>query len=131
MKTAIAIAAGAAALFGAVWRVSADDAPRPVIVRSVGPKAMRARVAVGSVFPCSSSSNTQLFDGPLAPGQEIALTTAADCVCVEHTFDDFPEKNWSSSETFCRPVVCTGGGRTRVCHPAPDPTLRVDLASNG
>lgn len=126
----VAIPAVVIVLGAAAWAF-AGDAPEPVVVTSTGPKAMRARVAVGTVLPCSSPSNTILFDGPLAPGQVATLQTDASCVCVEHTFDDFPDKNWSAPETVCRPTVCTGAGRSHACRPAADPTIRVSLSSSG
>ena len=49
----------------------------------------------GFVFPCSSSLNTPLFEGPLEPGQQVLLRTADSCVCIELTYDDFPDSNSS------------------------------------
>ncbi len=129
MKAA-ALAPLVCVLCAAAWAF-AGDRPQPVVVSALGPKGVELRVATGNVLPCTSSSNTLLYAGPLAAGQELRLETPADCICVEHTFDDFPDKNWSAPETVCRPVVCTGAGRTRACRPAADATIRVSVASNG
>jgi hypothetical protein len=103
----------------------ADDPVVPVIITSVGPKEMRLRVAAGVVGPCESLSNERLFDGTLAPGQRVVLQTAQGCVCIEHTYDDFPDANWAPTMFACRPVICAG----RRCRPADDQTIRVTLSS--
>jgi hypothetical protein len=108
----------------APWAL-ADEPLRPVIVYSVGPKEMRVRVAAGVVGPCSSSSNTPLFDGQIASNQQVILETAENCVCVEHTYDDFPDSNWSEPLIACHVMICAG----RTCRPNPDPTIRVTLSS--
>jgi hypothetical protein len=125
----------AAALLVVAPAAFAADSPPPaypVIVYSAGPKWMRVRVADftnGFVYPCSSSMNKQLFDGALEPGQRVTMQTSATCVCVQHSYDDFPDLNWSMGQTACRPVVCWGFGKGRYCRPAPDPTIRVTIWS--
>ena len=113
--------------------LATDQLPaQPVVVHSVGPKALRVRIAAfttGFVFPCSSSSNTQLFEGSLEPGGEARVSTPAGCVCVQHTYDDFPESNWSMGLSACRPLICEGYTRARRCRLNPDPTIRVSVSS--
>jgi hypothetical protein len=112
-------------VLGAAPCALADDPLLPVIVTSVGPKAMRLRVASGVVGPCSSASNTPLFDGRIAPGQQVILGTTENCVCVEHTYDDFPDSNWSMGQIACHVMTCVG----RTCRPNPDPAIRVTVSS--
>jgi hypothetical protein len=120
------------AVLGAAPCLLADGPAQPVVISSVGPKAMRVLVAgftAGFVFPCSSFSNTQLFEGKLEPGQQVARGTADSCICVAHTYDDFPDANWSMGQVACRPMICTRFGRAKRCWPNPDPTIRVAISS--
>jgi hypothetical protein len=127
----VAVAVGA--VLTVASGASATEPPAlPVLVRSIGPKAIRVRIAAftnGFVFPCSSTSNTELWEGPLEPGQQAGIRTPEGCVCVQHTYEDFPDINWSMGETACRPMVCIGWGRARYCWPSPDPTIRVTVSS--
>lgn len=120
-------------VLGAAPCALADDPAVAVVITSVGPKEMRVRAAGftnGFVFPCSSSLNTQLFEGPVEPGQQVPLRTADGCVCIEHTYDDFPESNWSVGQVACsRRFLCVGGRGARRCWPNPDPAIRVTLSS--
>ena len=112
--------------------LAADTPPQPVIVKSIGPKAMRVRIAAfksNFVYPCSSPDNIQIFEGPVEPGASVRVETAAGCVCVAHTFDDSPDLNWSMGQSECRPQLCLGRGRAKRCWPNPDPTIRVTLSS--
>ncbi|HEX7670471.1 MAG TPA: hypothetical protein VF395_12840 [Polyangiaceae bacterium] len=114
------------AVLGAAPCALADDPVLPVVVSSVGPKAMRLRVAAGIVAPCSSPSNTPLFEGGIAPGQRVVLGTTGNCVCTEHTYGDFPDANWSEALIACHVMICTG----RTCRPNPDPAIRVSVSSD-
>lgn len=93
---------------------------------------MRVRVAEftnGFVYPCTSSMNTLLFEGALAPGQWVTIMTPARVVCVQHTYDNFPDLEWSMGQVAERPVVCRRSGRAKYCWPAPDQTIRVPFWS--
>src|SRR5690349_13258480 len=91
----------AAALLVVAPAAFAADAPPPaypIIVYSAGPKWMRVRVSEftnGFVYPCTSSMNTLLFEGALEPGQWVTIRTPARVVCVQHTYDNFPDLEWS------------------------------------
>ena len=113
-------------LSGSASCALAADSVQPVVVTSVGPKAMRLRVAAGVVGPCTSPSNTPLFDGTIGPGQQIVLGTSENCVCVEHTFGDFPDANWSESQIACHVMSCIG----RRCRPNPDPAIQISVSSD-
>jgi hypothetical protein len=113
-------------LLGTAPSALAADSVQPVVVSSIGPTPMRLRVSAGVVGPCSSPSNTPLFDGTIGPGQQIVLGASENCVCVEHTYGDFPDANWSEPQIACHVMVCTG----RTCRPNPDPAIRVTVSSN-
>jgi hypothetical protein len=80
---------------------------------------MRVRISAftnGFVYPCASPENTQLFEGPIEPNQAARVATPAACVCIDHTFDDFPDSDWSTAQTFCRQLwMCAGRGSARHC----------------
>jgi hypothetical protein len=129
MRDSLRRLAFAGALLVVAPAAFAADAPpprRPVIVFSIGPKWMRVRVAAftnGFVYPCSSTLNTQLFEGALEPGQWVAMWSPAECVCVQHSYGDFPDLNWSPSQGYCRSVGCRG----RWC--SPDELIRIIISS--
>ena len=48
----------------------------------------------------------QLFDGAFETGQWVTIQTSATCVCVEHTYDNFPNLNWWERRHVAR--CCAG-----------------------
>jgi hypothetical protein len=88
--------------------VRAEDSATKVTIASVGPKKFRVRVAAGSVIPCESSANTQLFEGPLEPGASVSFTSPQGLVCVQQTYEDFPEVGWNYG--FLAWGTCFGWG---------------------
>ena len=101
----------------------ADSTTRPVVIYSAGPQRIRVRVAIGQALPCSSSSNQLLFDGPIEPGQSVQTETPQVPVCVEHTYGDFPDTEWSRGEWW--PFHC--GSKAGCQLP---PVVRVVVSSN-
>ena len=79
--------------------------PAPVSVTMTGPKAVRVRVAVGTAAPCDSSANTPIFEGKVAPNWGNTWMVASACICVEQTYDDFPDTSWGQARIECRPMV--------------------------
>lgn len=110
---------------------SSDDAsaaePVPVVVIMNGEGRVRLEVAAGRSMPCDSSANTPLFGGWITGGQVFSATTEEECVCVRHTTKKFPSSGWSKPGLVCRKRICRG----RICRPAPDPTIKVTLSTNG
>ncbi|MFI5297051.1 MAG: hypothetical protein ACHREM_03055 [Polyangiales bacterium] len=99
----------------------------PIVVRNVGECPVRVYVSVGNTLPCDSTENERILDTTLAVGAEAKTTTTSDCICTQHSQSPFVEIGWSEGTRRCRPIVCTGSGRTRRCRPAPDPTIRIDV----
>lgn len=107
----------------------AADAAR-VEIRVLGPGTVRLRVAQGAAMPCDAAGNHLLVNGKFGPGQVVATSTDAQCVCVQQTHQPFVDVDWSPAVFACRPVTCSGGGKSRVCRLAPDPTIRIDIRSD-
>jgi hypothetical protein len=107
----------------------ANGPPLPVLVYSIGPEAVRVRVAAGAVLPCSSSSNTELFEGPIEPGQLLTITTPASVVCIQQTYEGFPDTDWSIGRVIQRPAFCTPTGCLRRRPIRGDQAIRVELSS--
>jgi hypothetical protein len=100
-----------------------------VEITFLGPGPVRLRVAQGVTFPCDSTNNRVLVDGKFNPGEVARTTTVDACVCVQQTFEPFPDEDWSQSGLACRPLNCTGAGRAKRCVPALDPTIRLQIRS--
>lgn len=128
-----AISSAVVVLSGAA---SAQRAPAPapapaaasstrVVVSMHSTKRVRVQIAEGSTMPCDSRDNRLLFDSTLGNGEGFSGETDRGCVCLRHTTDAFPRVGWSDSRMVCRPKAkaCKG----RVCKPATDPTIRVDI----
>jgi hypothetical protein len=100
-----------------------------VEITMLGPDAVRVRLAEGKVFPCDSSDNRMLVQGRFSAGEVIRADATRDCVCVQQTFASFPDVDWSAPQLACRPLNCAGIPRGRRCPPAPDVTIRIQIAS--
>lgn len=87
--------------------------PAPISVSMVGPKAVRVRVAIGVSMPCDSSNNGKLFDGKVEPGWSQTWVASAACVCIEQTYESFPDVGWGDPFLACRPMVMTPWGWQR------------------
>jgi len=97
---------------GAVW-FGHSVPPRqivPINLAVVGQGAIRVRLAAGVTTPCSSSNDKPIFDGSLTPGQYV-FRTAAPSGCVEHTFGQFRDNQWSSPLILATLVETRNGSR--------------------
>jgi len=101
----------------------------PVELTMLGPNAVSVRVAQGTTQPCDSGDNRMLVRGKFAPGAIVRATSPDACVCVQQTYDSFPDIDWAPGAIVCRPQICQGVGRARRCFPAPDPTIRIGIRS--
>jgi hypothetical protein len=101
----------------------------PVYVQQAGPKAIQVEVAAGRVGPCDSSYNAQLFHGWVDAGRTLRLMSPYGCVCYRHTYDDFPQVNWSPSTVTCRRSCAVVGGYG-LCPPDPNDALVVQIRSS-
>ncbi|GAC1394708.1 MAG: hypothetical protein NVSMB47_04050 [Polyangiales bacterium] len=123
-------ALGACVLTGGPSVALGKDAGLPIVIRNVGPKRLRVRVASGNVAPCDSLADESIFSDTLKPGAVVERAlTVGECVCVEQTYEPFPDVGWGQARFQCRPVICHGSGKARLCRPDPDPTIRIDLSS--
>jgi len=109
----------------------ADVGATTIVVRALGPKPVRIRVAAGTVYPCDSLANERLYEGKPAVGTHVTINSAAECVCIDQTVEPFTDVGWTASRFQCRPRICTGHGKARRCRPDPDQTIRIDLRSAG
>jgi hypothetical protein len=117
-------------LVGLLLTVDATaDSAAYVEITMLGPSAVQIRVADGTTFPCDSTNNRMLVQGKFNPGNVVLAVTSNSCLCVQQTFEPFPDTDWSAPALACRPLVCSGTGRARRCVPAPDPTIRVRIHS--
>ena len=101
----------------------------PVYVQQVGPKAVQIEVAAGRVGPCDSAYNARLFHGWVEPGRTLRVLSPYGCVCYRHTYDDFPQVNWSPSTVTCR-RICTVQGGYGLCPADPNDALFVQIRSS-
>lgn len=101
----------------------------PVFVHQTGPKAIQVEVAAGRVGPCDSNYNARLFKGRVEAGQTLRLMTPYGCVCYRHTYDDFPEINWSPSTVTCR-RSCTVYGGYGLCPADSHDALFISIRSS-
>ncbi|MET0591713.1 MAG: hypothetical protein ABW133_03375 [Polyangiaceae bacterium] len=101
----------------------------PVYLQQAGPKAIQVEVAAGRVGPCDSSYNVPLFRGWVDPGRTLRLSTPYGCVCYRHTYDDFPQVNWSPSTVTCR-RICTVQGGYGLCPADPNDALFISVRSS-
>jgi hypothetical protein len=108
---------------------SRAEVGRPVFVTSNGPKTVKIRVAAGVVMPCDSMSNEKVYAGPIEANQKLALSTPAECVCVEHTYDDFPVVGWGAAFVVCRRQICVGPRWHRQCRPDPKAVINIEIQS--
>jgi hypothetical protein len=117
------------AAVGAEAAQADEPAGAPIVVTLQGNGTVRVVVAEGNVFPCTSADNRKLWEGKFEPGGTLNLSTLQECVCIQQTLAPFADTDWAPSRLHCRPQVCVGHYPTRICRPAPDPTIRVDLWS--
>jgi hypothetical protein len=101
----------------------------PIEITMVGPGPVRIRVAEGRTFPCDSADNRPLVQGKFNPGQVVRSQTADNCVCLQQTYEPFPDVDWAPAARVCRPQICKRAGRGKYCVPAPDPTIRLAISS--
>ncbi|HEX7601269.1 MAG TPA: hypothetical protein VF316_06670 [Polyangiaceae bacterium] len=117
------------AAMGAEAAQADSPTPAPILVTLQGRGPVRVVVAEGNVLPCISTDNRKLWDGRFEPGGTLNLSTFQECVCVQQTISPSVELDWGPSRLHCRPQICIGYGLSRICHPAADPTIRVELWS--
>ncbi len=128
---AIAVAAGSFAP-----SAEADDVSIPVTLTSAGPKAFKVRLADGAVLPCDSKENTLLFEGKLEPGASVRSTSKRGIVCIQQTYDDFPETGWNIG-SINNGTECHLGGTAKkprwICVQRPyiDVALQSKSPANG
>jgi hypothetical protein len=101
----------------------------PVFVEQSGPKAVLVEVAAGRVGPCDSNYNALLFKDWMNAGQTLRLMSPYGCVCYRHTYDDFPQINWSPSIVVCRRSCAVYGGYG-LCPADPNDALFVQIRSS-
>ena len=101
----------------------------PVFVQQTGPKAVQVEIAAGRVGPCDSAYNARLFHGWVDPGKTLRVMSPYGCICYRHTYDDFPQVNWSPSTVTCR-RICTVQGGYGLCPPDPNDSLFVQIRSS-
>jgi hypothetical protein len=101
----------------------------PVFVQQSGPKAVQVEVAAGRVGPCDSSYNVRLFKEWMDAGRTVRLMSPYGCVCYRHTYDDFPQINWSPSTVVCR-RSCTVYGGYGLCPADPNDALFIQFRSS-
>lgn len=101
----------------------------PIELTMMGPESVRVRVARGTTLPCDSGDNRMLVQGRFAAGEVVRASTTAFCVCVQQTYQPFPDLDWAPGSVVCRPQVCTGIGKAKRCVPASDPTIRLRIHS--
>ena len=106
--------------------VSAEE-PTQFFITMHGEGRVRLEVAAGRTTPCDSSNNTRVFDGWINGGETFTVTRPDDCVCVRSTTKKFPSSGWSTPGLACRKRICRG----RVCRPSNDPTVHVNLSTDG
>lgn len=97
----------------------------PLTVSLAGTEKIGVRIAAGTTGPCTSSSNTMVFDGVLEPDQPRTLNTNAYCVCVEQTHAPFLSTGWTPSSIVCRSMKCIG----KYCQMDPNAPFEITLAS--
>jgi hypothetical protein len=119
----LGVIATAAATFCASDAVAVE--PAPLFVTFQGSGKVRVQIADGQVTPCDSSDNHMVYSGWIHPSETLATAIGGDCACIRHTTPRFPNTEWSMSTKHCRPRICRG----RICRPAPDSTIRVQLSS--
>lgn len=105
------------------------SAPTPIVITILGPSAVRLRIANGSTLPCDSGDDQMLVAGKFAPGDLVRTSTSEACVCVQQTYEPFPDVDWAEGSLVCRPQICTWAGRSKRCVPAADPTIRIWVRS--
>ena len=98
----------------------------PVEILLLGPDPVRIALSEGQTLPCDSPDNRPLLHGRFGGGL-VRTTTTSECVCLQQTYAPFADIDWSNGVVACRPLRC--GGRGRPCVAAPDPTIRVRVAS--
>jgi hypothetical protein len=100
-SSAVASATGLAALL-----VDVDVGARsaPVIVTVVAEVPVRVQIALAPehALPCDASENTMVFDGMVDPRVGLALSVEMGPLCVQHTFDDFPESHWGKPQLWIK-----------------------------
>lgn len=101
----------------------------PVELTMVGPEAVSVRVARGTTLPCDSGDNRMLVQGKFNAGQVVRTSSSESCVCIQQTYQPFPDVDWAPGGVVCRPQLCTGAGKARRCVPAKDPTIRLRIQS--
>jgi hypothetical protein len=101
----------------------------PVIVTMLGPGTVRVRVAEGTSRPCDSGDDRIIVEGKYAPGTVIRTATTFTCVCVQQTYESFPDIDWSLGGVACRDQVCTGYGKAKRCVETPHPSIRAAISS--
>jgi len=90
----------------AALSAGADVAARssPVIVTVDAATPVRVQIALSphEVLPCDSSDNAIVFDGMVDPRAGLALNIDAGPLCIRHTYDNFPDGDWGTSQLWIR-----------------------------
>jgi hypothetical protein len=118
---AVILVAGCAVLQGG--DVLGQSITMPVLVTIDARKPVQVLVATGPTLPCDASENRPLVKGWMQPNQSARAMSTTGCVCVQHTYDDFPDVNWSTAQMVCR-RGCPKGVR---CTPDPNQTLWIPI----
>jgi hypothetical protein len=78
--------------------------PAPVIVAVDAGTPIRVQIALAPehALPCDASENTMVFDGMVDPRVGLVLSVEMGPLCVQHTFDDFPDTHWGKPELWIK-----------------------------
>jgi hypothetical protein len=76
-----------------------------------GPKAVRVRISAGTTLPCDSTANTPIFEGKVQPGWTATWMVSTSAVCIEQTYDNFPDVGWGDPWLAWRPMHYDQWGR--------------------
>jgi hypothetical protein len=109
--------------------VRGEEAKTDVTVISVGPKAFRVRLRAVSTIPCDDPDNARLFEGLVQPGETLRLKSPRPLVCLQQTFDDWPDIGWGPwwfASGWCQGW---GGRRDSPTCAKGDGTIRITLRS--
>ncbi len=101
----------------------------PIELTMAGPEAVSVRVARGTTLPCDSGDDRVLVRGKFNAGEVVRASTTDACVCIQQTYQPFPDVDWAPAGVVCRPQSCVGAGKAKRCVPMKDPTIRLRIQS--
>jgi hypothetical protein len=97
--------------------------PFPLVLTVVGRGAIHVRVAEGRVAPCDSFSDRPVLDQWLRAGTSQTFSINDACVCVDHTWGSFREREWSPGRVIC-------GASPSRRSPLPNPVERLVISTD-